>query len=83
VLPQHRNDPLFREPRLLHLRLPQGDGFYPLLEEVQGLRSQSCDPDDENVQSRCLRHHPGTLAATSNYALSYIGANLRVTARCL
>ena len=39
LLPQDRNDPLFREPRLLHLRLPQGDGFYPFLEEVQGLRS--------------------------------------------
>ena len=39
MLPQDRNDPLFREPRLLHLRLPQGDGFYPFLEEGQGLRS--------------------------------------------
>jgi hypothetical protein len=38
LLPQHRNDPLFRELRLLHLRLPQGDGFYLFLEEVQGLR---------------------------------------------
>jgi hypothetical protein len=33
---QDRNDPFFREPRLLHLRLPQGDGLYPFLEEVQG-----------------------------------------------
>ena len=41
VLPQDRNDPLFREPRLLHLRLPQGDGFYPFLEEGQGLRSRA------------------------------------------
>src|SRR5215212_1770689 len=39
VLAQHPNDPLFREPRLLHLRLPQGDGFYPFLEELAGLRS--------------------------------------------
>src|SRR5215211_1080871 len=40
VLAQHPNDPLFREPRLLHLRLPQGDGFYPFLEELAGLRSR-------------------------------------------
>lgn len=38
---QDRNDPFFREPRLLHLRLPQGDGLYPFLEEVQGLRSHA------------------------------------------
>src|SRR5947209_17623763 len=40
LLSQHRNNPLFREPRLLHTRLPQGDGFYPFLEEIQGLRSR-------------------------------------------
>jgi hypothetical protein len=32
--------PLFREPARLHVHPPRGDGLYPFLEEIPGLRSQ-------------------------------------------
>ncbi|HEV2562269.1 MAG TPA: hypothetical protein VGT78_09015, partial [Rhizomicrobium sp.] len=40
LLPQNRNDLLFREPQSLHRPYPfPGAGLYSNLEEVQGLRS--------------------------------------------
>ena len=33
---------IFREPRLLHLRLPSGDGFHSFLEETQEFGSRIC-----------------------------------------
>ena len=39
VLPQDPDDLLFREPARLHVHPLRGDGLYPFLEEVSGLRS--------------------------------------------
>jgi restriction-modification enzyme MmeI-like protein len=39
LLPQYRDDLLFREPTCLHVHPPAGDGLYPFLAEIAGLRS--------------------------------------------
>ena len=39
LLPQNPDDLLFREPAWLHVHPLPGDGLYPFLEEVSGLRS--------------------------------------------
>jgi hypothetical protein len=41
LLPQDSNDLLFRETTWLHAHSPAGDGPYPFLEEIPGLRSRS------------------------------------------
>ena len=41
------------------------------------------DVGDDSQQCRCLRHQPGTLAASANYALNYASANLTVTQRAI
>src|SRR5271168_1289164 len=39
MLPQYPDDLLFREPARLHVHPLPGDGLYPFLEELPGLRS--------------------------------------------
>src|SRR5262245_7992449 len=39
LLPQNPDDLLFREPARLHVHPPAGDGLYPSLAEIAGLRS--------------------------------------------
>ncbi len=39
LLPQDPDDLLFRETTWLHVHPPAGDGLYPFLEEITGLRS--------------------------------------------
>jgi hypothetical protein len=41
MLPQYPDDLLFREPARLHVHPLPGDGLYPFLEEIPGLRSNS------------------------------------------
>jgi hypothetical protein len=36
------DDLLFRETTWLHVHSPAGDGLYPFLEEIPGLRSTNC-----------------------------------------
>ena len=63
-----RDDPLFREPRLPHLR-PFGDGFYSLSEEVQGRRAwplqNACDKSHMHILFAMLGLQPGTLSHES------------------
>src|SRR6202035_5769830 len=41
LLPQYPDDLLFREPARLHVHPLPGDGLYPFLEEIPGLRSMA------------------------------------------
>jgi len=53
LLPQDRDELLFREPACLHVHPLQGDGLHPFPEEVPGLRSAVRGHDAAGDAARC------------------------------